>query len=610
MTDAPLATLPFTDAARLVQTRWVWRKGLLLLLQTWPHCAVSLAAVAVFGIMGYSMAPPALSLVLVVGWACGCLAYAWRARPGPFAALSWWDQQAGRSDAFANAWWFEQERARDVGQQLHLDRERARLPEALTQLRGDIALPDVRWLGLLPLAALVLLLVPVNRTARLPDPALSAQGRELAEQRGRELAETKIAAAQAEGLTAQEKSELEKLQQRVGDTARTLRQGSAQTTRSVLSELEKRARDAEKLAEKLGAGDAAWASEQLVAEMRRHADTAELGDAVAQRSTEGTARQAEAVAGKLREPALSADTRDRFAATLRDIGKQAQPEDEKRTVGQHVLRADRALAQALPHEAAKEFQSLADAMRLLAARDQAREKLEQLAQQLRQTGSDIAGQGAQGLQQLAGNPGPSQGPSTATSAQLQALQNATQPQSMMPPGFSNAQPGQNGPGAGQSLAVATPSQGANPGKPLQVAPAPGPQKDGQEKRPLLIAPIPGQPPDGAPNLAILGLAPGSSQGGLPPSGGTSKMEHQPTEATKPGQASIVNAQRNAQGTSAVRTVEGQAREEKAARSAQATAIDAIATEEAALDDQPMPTARREQVRRYFTELRRRFETRE
>ena len=409
-------------------------------------------------------------------------------------------------------------------------------------------------------------------------------------------------------LDEQERKELEKLQQKVQETAKALQEGGAKTSREVLSELEKRARDAEKLAAKLGAGDDAWASEQMVAEMRKHADMAELGDAVASKSAESTGSHAQQIADKLKDPKLTNETRDRFADTLREIGKQAQPEDKDRTVGQHVMGADKNMVQALPQEASKEFQALADKMKTLAAREKAREQLEKLAQQLRQSGSDIAGQGTQGMQQLAGNQGQQgQGQQSGQSQKMQALQNAPQMQSMQMPSFSNAPQAQQGTGQQMNMMTPVPGTGQQ-GKPMQLAPAQGKPGGGKGSQPMLFAPVPGMPPGQQGNIAMLGMTPGMSQGGLPPGNGTTAMGNAPTEKTKAGQAATVNAQRNADGASSVRTVEGQVHQETAARTAQATAIDAISAEESALDDQALPAARRDQVRRYFTELRKRFES--
>lgn len=605
----PPAMSPFAGAARQVQQRLILRRSLQGLLKTWPYAVAVLASLAAFRILGALFATGGLAVGLLVLWVLGCIGFAWWTKPGAFAALSYWDRQASRGDAFASAWWFEAQPGRTAGQQLHLETASSKLSAALPGLSRDITLPDVRWLGLLPLLAVGLWLLPGGGGLRLPDPALTAEGRALAEKHGKEIAEKKLDAEKMQSLDEKERKELEKLQQKVQETAKALQEGGAKTSREVLSELEKRARDAEKLAAKLGAGDDAWASEQMVAEMRKHADTAELGDAVASKSAESTGSHAQKLADKLKDPKLTNETRDRFADTLREVGKQAQPEDKDRTVGQHVMGADKNMVQALPKEASKEFQALADKMKTLAAREKAREQLEKLAQQLRQSGSDIAGQGTKGMQQLAGSQGQQgQGQQQGGQSQkMQAMQNAPQMQPMQMPSFSNAPQGQQG--AGQQMNMMTPVPGTGQqGKPMQLAPAQGKPGGGKGNQPMLFAPVPGMPPGQQGNIAMLGMGPGMGQGGLPPGNGTTAMGNTPTEKTKPGQAATVNAQRNADGASSVRTVEGQAHNETATRTAQTTAIEAIAAEENALDDQALPPARRDQVRRYFTELRKRFES--
>ena len=125
---------------------------------------------------------------------------------------------------------------------------------------------------------------------------------------------------------------------------------------------------------------------------------------------------------------------------------------------------------------------------------------------------------------------------------------------------------------------------------------------------MLFAPVPAaQPSDQKPDSAIMVAVPGANPGGHSPGNGTAPLSAQQTEKTKPGRQSVVNAQHNAEGESSVRAVEGQTHKEAATRSAQTTALEAITAEENALDDAALPTARREQVRRYFTELRKRFE---
>jgi hypothetical protein len=57
----------------------------------------------------------------------------------------------------------------------------------------------------------------------------------------------------------------------------------------------------------------------------------------------------------------------------------------------------------------------------------------------------------------------------------------------------------------------------------------------------------------------------------------------------------------------VRDVEGQDHAEEASRAARQLSLDFITAEEEALSEEPLPISRREQVRRYFTELRKQIE---
>ncbi len=607
-----IASSVFADAAVLVIRRMWLRKSVAWLKRSLPIAAGLLAVLLVLRILG-----AAKWSTVAAGFCRGAAVARWlpRLRLVAQAATLWraglWDQRVGRADAFANAWWFERQPERSIGQRIHLDAQAAALPAALGSLRRDIPLPDMRWLSLVPVLALAIFLAPHHGALELPDPALTAEGKKLAVEEGKRLADKKLDADKMQALTEEEKKDIEKLQQKVQDTAKSLEQ-QAKTTRGVLSELERRAHDAERLAEKLGAGEAAWASEQMVAEMRKHTDTAELGDAAANKSTGATAREAQKLADLLKNPQLTHETRDRIAETLRSIEKQAQPQDAQRTVGGHVLDAGKDMAQTLPKDAAKEFQSLADQMKALAQRDKAREELEKLAQQLRDSGATIAGQGSEGMQQLAGNSNGNGQSGGASSSQMQAMANAPQMQSMQMPSFSNAPQAQGQQGQqniAQNMPTTTLSPDGEKGNGKGQAPMPGKDSDQNinSGQPFLFAPVPGMPEGQQAPMAILGSSPNGNVAGQMPGNGTTGLGNKPTQATKAKQSSVVNAASNAEGESAVRSIDGTNHPENAARSAQATALQSITEEENALDESALPSARRDQVRRYFTELRKRFE---
>jgi hypothetical protein len=133
----------------------------------------------------------------------------------------------------------------------------------------------------------------------------------------------------------------------------------------------------------------------------------------------------------------------------------------------------------------------------------------------------------------------------------------------------------------------------------------------------LFAPIPGQKPGEKPDAFMIG-PPGQNQGqgpsmalsmpgGKDPGADVSELNAEVTEKLSTKNQVVVNAQPNNEGQSSVRAIEGGVRKEAATRSASQIAAEAIAAEEEALDDSALPPARREQVRRYFNELRKRFE---
>jgi len=279
--------------------------------------------------------------------------------------------------------------------------------------------------------------------------------------------------------------------------------------------------------------------------------------------------------------------------------------------GSHVIAAGEALEAAKVPEAAHEFEQLAAAMQDLARREQSRKELEKLAQQLRDAGSRIAGNQGGGLQQMAaagqtGAQSQAQGGKNGQQAQVpQTLNQAP----MQPPGLM-----QNAP-----QTMMQESQDPVSGQQQQMGLAQSQEGQPQQNtgKPMLIAPIPGKKSDKPPETLIMGKdlpeqkdsqsitlsTPGGPQAG----NATAKVDAAPTAPKKAGHDAQVNAAQGAEGQSSSRAVEGGIRQDAATRTAQQTTVDFIKQQEEALDDASLPPARREQVRRYFTELRKRFE---
>ena len=258
---------------------------------------------------------------------------------------------------------------------------------------------------------------------------------------------------------------------------------------------------------------------------------------------------------------------------------------------------------------ADEFETLANVMRDKAQREEARKELEKLAQQLRDAGSRIAGQQSGSMQQMQGNQQAQQ--VNQSMQQMQSQQQAGAQQAMQAPGLSQGQ-------AQQTMAQQSAQPGTGQAQQMAVAPnQAGEKKSNQQGKPTLFAPIPGAKPSDQPSTLITGGPPPkdpssaaalSMPGSGPKAGaGSAKMEETKTQQQKAGQSATVTAKSGAEGASTTRSIEGGVRQEAANRTSEQMAVETIHEQEAALDDAALPPARREQVRRYFQELRKRFE---
>ena len=608
----------FALVAQRVQVWVALRRWLAVLRMTLiPACLVLvLLMLAVLRGSG-AVFSPWLGLVI---WLAGCLGYVWWQRPGEFSALALWDQAAGRREAFASAWWFERHAEEGETARAHIDAQREVLAQAWpASLKRDLPLRPDRWLALPLLIAILGSFISIITAPPSEVVVMDQDMTRKAAEEAKKLAQTDWEKKKLAGLKEEESKQVEDLKQKLQKTAADLAQAGGKDARDVLAELEKRAREAEKLADELGNGREPWASEKLIDALRQHADTADLGDAVAAKNAQAAAQAAETLASQLKSPQLGVEAKERMNETLKDAQQQADQEDRKRAVGQNVLAAGDQMQQGTAAGAGEEFQKLADKLRDLALREQSRKELQQLAQQLRDSGSNIAGQqdSSNGAMQQMSQAGQGE------SSQQQGLQSAPQTgqgqngqQMLNPPGMGQAgqqnqmQQPQDGQGQGQQQPMMSMGQGQpgqagkqgqpGDGQPMLLAPIPGGAKP-DDKAPTIIITGDGAPPD--PNGPMLSM-PGS---GLPPGAGKADLNNTPTEKLKTDNQNVVRAQQGSEGQSTVRSVEGGARTEQSTRTSTQTALEAIQAEEAALDEAALPPARREQVRRYFNELRKRFE---
>lgn len=618
MSNAAANTPTFADVARRVRVWVTLRRWLTVLRLTIIPATLVLLLLMLSLLRGSALlVTPWLGLLL---WLTGALAYAWWRRPDEYSALALWDQAAGRREAFASAWWFEN---RDEGGDIarsHVAAQKTMLPETLPLLRRDLPLRPDRWLALPLAVALLGSLISIVTTPPSREVIMDAEMSRKAAEEARKLAQTDWDKKKLQGLGDEEKKQVEDLKQKLQKTAEDLANAAGKDARSVLADLERRARDAEKLADELGSGKEPWASAKLIEALRQHVDTADLGDAVAAKDAKSAAQAAGSLAAQLKDPKMNAETRQRMNETLQDAQRQSDAEDRKRTVGKNVLAAGDQLQQGNAPAAGEEFQKLADKLRDLELREQARKELQQLAQQLRESGSGIAGQeGKDGSMQQMSQAGQSDQPQNGgNSPQVGQSQNG--PQSLNPPGIGQQ---------GQQNQMGQPQQQGGQGQQSQMMMAQGQQGQGRQGppgqqgqpssgQPILVAPVPGAPAPGpeAPTVIMMGEAPDQPggavvsipmSGGRQPGAGKAELNNTPTQKQQSSNESVVQGQQNNEGQSTVRSVEGGPRNEQTVRGATQTALDAIEAEEAALDEAALPPARREQVRRYFNELRKRFE---
>lgn len=574
-----------------------------------------------------------LALGLIVIWLLGGWLWSLLRRPSELQALSAWDESGDWKDTFSSALAFEKKVLLEEGERLHVERARQTAADAIGEIKGSLPAPSVAAVWVLPLLmvgfAFSTLLV---RPGEAGDAELTDEMRQAAEREAELLVAEAAKIETISDLSKEEEDEIEKLKQAVEGVSEELANAEGKSAREVLEALEERAHAAERLADKLGAADNAWASEAMLTEMAQHADTADLATAIRDKNAALSSQQADFISSTLDRDDLTREGQQRIAEALSRTMQKATEDDQAKPVGEHVGNASRKMGTQQAKPAARDFKRLADHFRTVMQREKAQQELKSLAEKLREAGSKISGAKMEPMKQLADNQA-----SKAPPGQVQPLgappQGAPMPQ--MPQG---AEPGQTGapsqklqaPGL-QNAQVGQPQAGQ---KGQQAAPVPGSegkaqadQKDqpglaaGQSgslkkagKKAALSAPIPGMDPGQGPSGASLGgqsqQGTLSSSGGLEAGNATAELGSEQSTAMKAGDESTVQAQINEDGESTLRAVDGEARAEQAQVERREAAVDFIKVEEDALDEQTLPLSRREHVLKYFTELRERFENEE
>ncbi len=583
-------------------------------------------------------------------WCLGVAAYALLGLPDVKGALLLLDRRGNWKDCFSSAWEFRQAAAPTVAQQLHLERADARLPEALRGLPSVLPHPSLKWAWAAPVLALVFAVTPLLRsTPDSRDLELTDGMKDAAALPAEELQREAERIRDLSSLTEEEKKELEALGVNVEAVAETLANPEGLTAGEMLESLEGRAREAEKLAEKLGLFSDGWALAEMIEAMSQQPDTADLSLLIRDKAAEPAAVEALRLSELLDDPGITGETQERMTRSLESIMEAATDDDLTRPVGERFGNASIKMVDAQPKTAAREFEELSKFFREAAGREAAAKKLDQLAETLREAGSEISGSELQKMESIAeasgtGSPTPEglqpldmdlpgmkprtlsvPGPAPANGEGTAANPLASAPAGEQAQGQKGPVPGAaSGEGEGEKGGKA----GGEKGEQAFSAPVPGEQspesksgsglgmsdksQKGEGEGGMLSAPVPGMESGQATPGAGMSLGSGASsqsgKGGDQAGTGTAAMtEEAAAEALKATGDSQVVARAGTEGESTMKSIEGEVRTEKAARSRQEVIADFIAVEEQALDDQSLPLSRRQHVLRYFSAIRRQFE---
>ena len=525
-------------------------------------------------------------VALIFAWLAVTAFTAWTRRPAPFEALAAWDRATGRREMFASAWFFENADATTAGAALHLARAHVRLGEDRAQLARALPLRISAkvWIAPLLFAAFALtgwLRLPVA----VENLAISPEARARAAKAGADLAKQAAVLNPLKGLSDEEKKRLEQLRAALDETAKKL--GLMETPRDLLEELERRAREAEKIAEQLRAEDPGALSSTFLAELERNADTADLGAALRAQDLGRAAEEARALGAKLGKQG-SLEEQKRLAEELKRALEAANADDRKNKAGEKLDEAEKKLAAGDRDAAAKKLAELAEEFERAAQRMQAQNQLRDIAQNFRAAGGQILG--GQNLQRLL----------------------AATPSGMIPlSGFAQSMPGMSPLQSGAPFALIPFSSDLPPGDPnaLLLFPVPGTEPPDPDA-PLFLIPGGDGHGDGAMIFPIPGAggALGDARvGGSQAGRGTAPLGADATKPRDATQTGVVAPTPGAEGPSQIRAVAGQSHREEAARSKKQIAIEFLKAEEAALAEEPLPLSRRAQVLRYFTALRQQLE---
>lgn len=585
-------------------------------------------------------------LIVLAGmglWMVGAWIFSRFRLPRTAKALRLLDRLGGWKDCYSSAWDFGSQEEPSQAQSLHIRRAQATLEEAREAIPALLPIPPVRRAWAAPLLVLLLASTPWGRLQ--PDPldlALTTEMREAAALQAENLLREAERLRSLAGQDEEKAKEVEALLAEVESMAKELADPEGTSVGEMLESLEERARAAEKLAEKLAPHVDAWASEEMLAEMARHTDTADLSLLIGDKAASGAADETDKIAKLLAGDAMTVDILDRMTRALEGISAAETEEDKARPVGEHFENASQKILDASAKIASREFEELAKFFRELAEQDAIKAQLDKLAENLREAGGEIGGSELKKMEEIAAAAASAESPLTQGLQTLSAPTESNQPMdlpgldSMMKDSSENtgnvanaAQSSDNPPVPGSpSVQEGEPGQQPGEGEQTFSAPVPGEKapdnmaasgmgmenqsQEGKGDSGMLSAPIPGTSPGESGMGTGMNLGGGSSTesglGGDQAGTGTAALQKQePSDSMKASSESTVFAQAGKEGESTMRAVEGKKRQENAKRSRQDVVADFLEVQEQALDDQTLPLSRREQVLRYFSGVRAQFE---
>lgn len=614
--------------------------------------ALALATTATLRLAGeWRSGESLVVLTILFLWLSAVAAQAVIGLPQVKSALLLLDRRGNWKDTFSSAWEFLQSPSPTAAQSLHLERAGACLPDALRGLPAVFPLPSLRWVWVAPLAALLFAITPWLRT--IPDSRdleLTEGMKDAAALQAGELQREAARIKDLASLTEEEKKQLEALGVNVDAFAEKLANPEGLTTGEMLESLEGQAREAERLAEALGLFSDGWASVEMIEAMSQQPDTADLSLFIRDKAPEPAADEALRLHALLDDPDITGEAQERVTRSLESIMQAATDDDKTKPVGERFGNASTKMSDAQTKTAAREFEELSKFFREIAGREEAVEKLDRLAEALREAGSEISGSELEKMESIAD----AAGTGSPTPEGLQSLDTdtpGTNPQGMATPGITpetgegapavplaSNPPGESGevqkvpvpgaaPGEGEGAQDGK-APGGEKGEQAFTAPVPGESSQegksgsalgmsdksqkGEGEGGMLSAPVPGmesgQTAPGAGMTLGSGASSQSGKGGDQAGTGSAAMtEEAAAEALKATGDAQVAARAGAEGESTMKSIAGEARAEEAARSRQEVIADFIAVEEQALDDQALPLSRRQHVLRYFSAIRRQFE---